>query len=616
MQRILPAALAYTADGTPYAPAYDDIYHGRAGGLGQARAVFLAGNDLPRRWRGKARFVILETGFGPGLNFLATWAAWRADPARCTRLHFVSLEKHPFRAADLERLHQAWPELAPLAAQLRAQWPMSVPGAQRLHFEAGAITLSLFFGDAQTLLPQLDLRADALYLDGFAPARNPELWSPDLLAQAAAKMRPGASFATWCAAGDVRRALQAAGFAVERRPGHAGKREMLGGAYAASDTLRETAPPPQHAIVLGAGLAGTGVAERLAARGCAVTLLEQDGTAASRASGNPAGAFRPLVSKDDNRLARLSRAAYCYALPRWRELKSLGLRMEQCGVLQLARDDAELERWHALLADFPDDYLCAAAGGYLVPQGGWLAPAALCRAQLAACGDALELRLGVRVEALRRAGGDWLAVDAQGRELARAPCVVLANAQDAARLAPELPLRSVRGQLSYLPAAALPEFHEVRAREGYVLPPVDGWCVAGASYDFGSDAAEPTAGAHEENLRRVGAIFPAWKTGLDAGQLDGRVAFRAMTPDRHPIAGPLPAPLAALPPERLAHWPRRQGLYALTGLGSRGIVWSALLAELVACQISGEPLPLEQDLLDAVDPARFAWRAHKQPARP
>ena len=612
MQRIDPAVLAYTADGTPYAPAFDDVYHGRAGGLEQARAVFLAGNGLPRRWRDKACFVILENGFGLGLNFLATWAAWRADPARCARLHFVSLEKHPFRAADLERLHQPWPELAPLAAQLRAHWPMPVPGAQRLHFEAGAVTLSLFFGDAQALLPQLNLRADALYLDGFAPSKNPELWSPEFLAQAASKMRPGASFATWCAAGDVRRALQGAGFAVERRAGHAGKREMLGGACGAPDKDTAPASAPARALVLGAGLAGTGAAERLAARGCAVTLLEQDDAVASRASGNPAGAFRPLVSRDDNRLARLSRAAYCYALTRWRELKSLGLRMEQCGVRQLAQSDAELQRWHALLENFPDDYLGAAESGYRVPQGGWLAPASLCRAQLAACGDALDLRLGVRVETLRRVNENWLALDAQGRELARAPCVILANAQDAARLAPELPLRSVRGQLSYLPAAALPIFHEVHAREGYVLPPIDGLCVAGASYDFGSDATEPIQSAHEENLRRVAAIFPSLRIGLDPGQLGGRVAFRAMTPDRHPVAGPLPAPLAAQEPEQLALWPRQEGLYALTGLGSRGIVWSALLGELVACQIGGEPLPLEQELLDAIDPARFTWRAHKQ----
>ena len=201
--------------------------------------------------------------------------------------------------------------------------------------------------------------------------------------------------------------------------------------------------------------------------------------------------------------------------------------------------------------------------------------------------------------------------NAQGCEIARAPQVILANAHDAARLAPALPLRSVRGQLSYLTAATLPPFHEVRAREGYVIPAVDGCCVAGASYDFGDDSAALSVVAHEANLRRAQAIFPGWQAQLDPRELAGRVAFRAMTPDRLPIAGALPAPYAGAPVP-LAHWPRQEGLHALTGYGSRGIVWCALLAELAASQISGEPLPLEQELADAVDPARFAARAHKQ----
>lgn len=610
MQRIDPAVLAYSPDGTPYAPAYDDVYHGRAGGLAQARAVFLAGNGLPQRWQGRSGFVVLETGFGLGLNFLATWEAWRADPARPQRLHFVSLERHPFRAQDLARLQAAWPELAPLAAELRAQWPPLVPGPQRLHFEQGAVTLTLFFGDAPALLPQLQLRADALYLDGFAPNKNAALWAPEFLAAAARKLRGGASVATWCAAGAVRRALQAAGFAVERRPGHAGKREMLTGIYGGAAPDRVPALPRQ-ALILGAGLAGTAMAQRLAERGWSSIVVDQAAHVAAGASGNLAGAFRPLFSRDDNRLARLSRAAYCYALARWRELQRHGLKMETCGVLQLAPDESELARWHALLADFPADYLQPAAAGYRVPQGGWLDPASLCRAQLSACGDAVQLRLGTRVEALARAGEAWLALDAQGCEIARAPQVILANAHDAARLAPALPLRSVRGQLSYLPAATLPPFHEVRAREGYVIPAVDGCCVAGASYDFGDDSTALSVVAHEANLRRAQAIFPGWQAQLDPRELAGRVAFRAMTPDRLPIAGALPAPYAGAPVP-LAHWPRQEGLHALTGYGSRGIVWCALLAELAASQISGEPLPLEQELADAVDPARFAARARKQ----
>ncbi|MDA0190182.1 MAG: tRNA (5-methylaminomethyl-2-thiouridine)(34)-methyltransferase MnmD, partial [Proteobacteria bacterium] len=206
---LVPATLLRAADGTPRSDVYDDVYHSAAGALGQARHVFLAGNGLPERWRGRERFAVLETGFGLGGNFLATWAAWRADPQRCERLHFVSCEKHPFTAADIAAVHAtllAAPDgadvLAPLAAQLRARWPLLVPGFQRLHFDAGRVTLTLLLGDATRLLPQLDPGdgIDAFFLDGFSPAKNPDLWSPALLGQFARLAAPGATLATWSVA--------------------------------------------------------------------------------------------------------------------------------------------------------------------------------------------------------------------------------------------------------------------------------------------------------------------------------------------------------------------------------------------------------------------------------
>ena len=174
---LVPAELAFAPDGTPYSATYGDVYHSAAGGPAQARHVFLAGNGLPGRWAGRRAFTLLETGFGFGLNFLATWAAWRADPLRCERLHFVSIEKHPFRADDLARLHARYPELATLAAQLRDAWPLLVPGMHRLELEDGRVVLTLAFADVADALPQLRLAADAIYLDGFAPAKNPAMWS-------------------------------------------------------------------------------------------------------------------------------------------------------------------------------------------------------------------------------------------------------------------------------------------------------------------------------------------------------------------------------------------------------------------------------------------------------
>ena len=220
------------ADGTPVSPTYGDVYHSAAGGHAQARHVFLAGNGLPGRWWRRGHFVILETGFGLGINFLATWLAWLNDAERCRELHFISLEKHPFRAEDLVRAHRAWPEFAELSATLCGAWPELAPGVHRLTLADGGIQLSLVFGDALQQLSGLDTAADAFYLDGFSPAKNPELWSPELCRSLARLAAPGATLATWSVAGSVRRALAEAGCSVRRVPGFADKRQMLVGSFA------------------------------------------------------------------------------------------------------------------------------------------------------------------------------------------------------------------------------------------------------------------------------------------------------------------------------------------------------------------------------------------------
>ena len=225
---LVPAELAATGDGTPYSTLYDDVYHSAHGGLAQARHVFLGGNDLPLRWMGADNFVIGETGFGLGLNFLATWQAWRESRAT-GRLHFVSVEKHPFRRDDLGELLAPHTELAALADELLKQWPPLTPGSHCLNFAGDNVTLTLLLGDAQTMLPQLETKLDALYLDGFAPSKNPDLWSPELLATLTRLCRSHATLATWSVAGNVRRALEQAGWRLTRRPGFGGKREMLVG---------------------------------------------------------------------------------------------------------------------------------------------------------------------------------------------------------------------------------------------------------------------------------------------------------------------------------------------------------------------------------------------------
>ena len=206
---ITPATLSQTDDGTPYAPVYNDVYHSRAGALAQARHVFLGGNDLPARWASRDHFVIVETGFGLGLNFLATWFAWREQPegARCRRLHVVSVEKHPLRQDDLTRLLTPYRGKLPAALvdALIRQWPMLAEGTHRLEFEQGRVILTLILGEAETTLAQVSGRADAIYLDGFSPAKNPAIWS-DAVCKALAKLSgTGTTLSTWSVNGALRR---------------------------------------------------------------------------------------------------------------------------------------------------------------------------------------------------------------------------------------------------------------------------------------------------------------------------------------------------------------------------------------------------------------------------
>jgi tRNA 5-methylaminomethyl-2-thiouridine biosynthesis bifunctional protein len=629
---LTPATLAF-ADGVPFAQTFGDVYHSADGGLAQARHVFLAGNGLPQRWRVQSRFTILETGFGLGLNFLATWLAWQTEPARPQRLHYVAIEKHPFTAGDLARLHERWPELAALSAQLRAAWPPLTPGFHRLLLDQGRVILTLAFGDIADCLPQIDAAADAIYLDGFAPSKNPDMWSPQTLGRLKRLALPGATLATYTVSAAVRNGLAQAGFTCEKRPGFGRKRDMLAARFEPRwQTSARPQPGERHAVVIGAGIAGSAACERLAARGWRLTLIEQHAQPAQQASGNLAGIAMPLLSRDDNPLSRAARAAYLFTLQWWRQLGGIGTAFagSACGVLQLAADDAQAQAWRALVEahGYPSDFVrwfdraqvaqCIpnehAFGGWLFPQGGWVTPASLCETLLRACGDKLQRRFCNTALALQRTGENWRVLGEHGAPLAEAPVVIVANGTNATSFPPtaELPLQPIRGQVTHLPASLLPPLPMVVCGDGYVTPAVNGVCCVGASYDFDPDT-QLRPDSQRENLARLAQLLPS-AHGLQDISLQGRVGFRCAAPDRLPLAGALPDAAAAIAGSRLRDVPRLPGVHGLLGYGSRGLIWAPLMAELLAGMLEGEPLPIEASLAAALDPARFALKAYRRGA--
>ncbi|MBU9336600.1 bifunctional tRNA (5-methylaminomethyl-2-thiouridine)(34)-methyltransferase MnmD/FAD-dependent 5-carboxymethylaminomethyl-2-thiouridine(34) oxidoreductase MnmC [Burkholderia multivorans] len=644
--RLVPATLAFRDDGTLVSPAYGDIYHSAAGAIAQANHVFVAGNGLPARWQQRRTFTIVETGFGTGCNFLATWAAWRDDPARCERLHFVSVEKHPFSREDLRRAAAHIVANTTISAnvdELADAWPPLVPGLHRLEFDAGRVVLTLVFGDALERLPTLVARADAFYLDGFAPSKNADLWSIDVFRALARMADERATFATYSSSGVVKRALDEAGFAYRKVDGFAGKRAMLVGEYAPRWRMRRHEPPrawpnaaTRRALVIGAGVAGCAVVERLAARGWNVTLIERHERIASEASGNPAGVFHPLMTRDDNVASRLTRAGFLYAVARWRALEKGGHAFARStrGMVHLAESADDFARmrdaFDALGA--PSDYaklldtdaarayldLPVAHGGLLFPHGGAVWPAALADAQCAAAGDRVQRLTRTEVARLERNGDEWHALDAHGRTLAQAPVVVLANAGDAVRLAGlrHVALQPVRGQLTLLPAGSASPLPCPAIGDGYAVPLDDGTLLIGATFE--PDDVDPAirVAGHAENLERVRRLLPGLIDDVPAlDTLRGRVAFRWVAGDRLPLIGPLAdeaqavANARALSGAKARDLPRMPGLYGAFGYGSRGLVWAALGAELIASQLDGEPWPIERELAEAVDPARFLIRA-------
>ena len=647
MSEVSHAQLDWDDQGQPLSRSFDDVYFSRTSGLGETRHVFLDSNDLPRRFaalQAGEQLCIGETGFGTGLNFLCAWQLFEQQAAADTRLHFVSVEKYPLQRADLRRALALWPELGVQADQLLEQYVAIHPGFQRLVFAGGRVLLTLLIGDVLDRLPELDARIDAWFLDGFSPAKNPQMWSHGLFAQLARLSAPNASLATFTSAGFVRRGLGEAGFAVQRIKGYGHKREMLAGHFAGQAAAEGKPwfrrpgykPLQRTALVIGAGLAGCASAASLAARGWQVTLLERHAGLAAEASGNPQGVLYLKLSAHGTALSQLILGGFGYTrrlLPQLPEASD----WQACGVLQLGFDAAEQARQAKLAAAFADDLLQAvdqpqaqalagvalASGGLFFPEAGWVNPPALC--QLLASHPNIRLLPQRQVLELRKTGDGWQAL--QGEQLlASAAVVVLAGAAEVSQFpcTAHLPLKRIRGQISYLPATAASQaLQTVVCAEGYVAPARHGMHTLGASFDFKRDDLDLCASEHQGNLQLLDSISTdlagqLQRAELDPATLQGRAAFRCTTPDYLPLIGPLADHQAFLQryaalgknarKELDADCPWLDGLYLNCAHGSRGLVTAPLAAELLAAWLDDEPLPLPRSVAEACHPGRFSLR--------
>jgi len=645
-------------NGQPYNPDFADVYFSADNGLVESEHVFIQHNQLPARFKRVAeqaidnnasQFVIGETGFGSGLNFLLTVKHWLQHSHVSQTLCFYSLEHAPFCLEDLQRAHQAWPELTEYAQALQQAYQIASDGFHLLELFTGRVRLILMIGEAEQMLSQCQASVDAWFLDGFAPALNQQMWSRGLFQQVKRLSRAGTTFSTYTAVGDVRRGLIEAGFVVQKVAGCGNKRHMLKGEFMPQATHASTAPGYQpwfegsdsklnrgsHIAIIGAGIAGLSTAWSLVKRGFRVSVLEQGPSYGAQASGNPHAMLMPRLSLQDAADAEFYNAAYFHALRCLQQLDPQQQGWQQSGGLQLPSS----ERIRKQIAAYPqsaqlvqvlDSQRASEVSGLPIgesvqyfPLAASLQPRKILARLIEAMGDALTIHYATSLASFARVGEQWQLCQPDGETIGLVEGLIFCNAWQIKQLPSfrHLYIQPARGQLSVLQANA----HSRRLKlpvssEGYLLPAIQQQHIAGASFELDDCYEQLRDTEHQQNLQTIHSWQPDLFSAADI--IGGRASVRAVTPDRMPVLGAAPdmhgylQDYADLYKGKAAHSYNNgrylPHLYINSGHGARGFSSAFLCAELLAASICNESLPVSNRVRYALHPARFLIRRLKK----
>lgn len=626
-----------------YSARFDDHYASRVTPEAEKFTVFCEGNQLPRRFQSVERFCIGELGFGSGLGFLVTAKLWLETAPAHAQLDFISVEGYPLTTEQLTLAQSAFPELADISRALITAYPSDNRGFHRLNLFDDRIRLTLLFTDVLDAFDQLEASVDAWYLDGFAPAKNPEMWRPDIFRAMNRLSNNGASFATYTAAGQVRRDLMASGFEVKKIPGFAHKRERLAGQL--SQRLnnsvkrfpwkqRSTGIEAHEEItILGGGIAGCALANRLAARGKRVTILEKEQQLAGGASSNPVAITHPHFTADQNLTSQLALQGYLYTLQTVDRLEKKGLEtgFKHTGMVVLPKSDKDRFRHEKIVAVNPPSealgqWLSAqqlsqitdttiASEGWSLPQSGWLSLALTCHALVNEYADSIQVKAELDVADIRYENGCWHLLDQQNNSLHETNNLVLANAFDMRHFGPvaHLPLRPNRGQVNY---AYAPDhgIHHTLCAKGYLAPLDKDHLCFGSSYAPGDPVPRVTPEDHQSNEDQLRAAFPGIASTIEEDSL-GWSGVRTILADRMPAIGQVAQvdtfkeTYGPMYRGEIRHHfpdpPHQPGLFVYTGLGSRSVAYSIICGEALAAEITRTALPLPRRVRDAMDANRF-----------
>ena len=666
-------------DNAPFCSEFDDVYYRSEQpfsehGLKETDYLFIQQNQLPKRWQNlennfskNKTFTIGETGFGTGLNFLTACDLWLKTAPCDWRLKFISTEIRPISADDLQAIFDSWSVFSELSTELLENYPALTPGIHLIELAQGRIQLVLMLGEANQMLrsiaqsPDSGLATyqknpiDAWFLDGFAPAKNPELWSDEIFKSIASLSAENTTFATFTCASAVRKGLTNAGFNSEKVKGFGHKRESLKGQFKHNkpnqkksvthwfldQQPRESAN--QTALVLGAGIAGCTTANALTKRGYKVHVIDRHQTVANEGSGNLQAVVYPKLSRQNDALPRINLTAMTLASRFYKSYWEQGLG-SQCGVLLLPDSEqsqinleqiAERYKQHTKLVTAVDNQQLrdlsglslAAQQGLFFPQLGWLPPQALCQQLL----DEQNIPLiSADIKQIYRctSSHQWLLKDPSNNTIANADILVLATAYECQQFSQTqfLSVNQLRGQVTHLSSyQAAHNLKTVICGKGYIAPTIEGVQSCGASYNKGVTTRETRIEDHHANLKMMQNTDPGLAEAIgssDTDILEGRANFRGTTNDYLPIVGPVPnadqfkqqynalrRDATCIVDSLGSYFPN---LYIHCGLGSRGLSYAPLTAEILAAEINGEISPLERELRLAMHPARFLIRDLKR----
>jgi len=629
-----PAQLSETHQ-QAYSTQFDDIYFYPQDGRAESEYVFLQANDVSRRWQQQSQFCIAETGFGTGLNFFNCWHAWREQSPTDGHLHYVSAELYPLPLEQLKQALHMYPQLMPLIDRLSAQYPARIYGFHQLHFPEDRLTLTLMFGDALACFQQWQGAADAWFLDGFSPQKNPQLWSQALISTLAEKSAPGATLATFSAAGHVRQKLEQAGFKVRKIKGFGRKREMITARLTHDpnndltsqstqkvpwNTLRNHTRVNRSVAIIGAGIAGLSLARACQLRGLETHVIDPLSQPLQNTSALPHAVIKPHLNNNDDLACLLYWRSFMYALHQYPPSV-----VSQQGVLIPATEDNQL-RFEKIRNNFqmPDALMQVTPTGLSFPQAGSI--------------DTQKLvdHWQVYIDHYHQStvadliyDDQWHLVDAQQNRITSTDSLVIAAGMhsSAFQQVSSIPMEARYGQISICESREpWPETH-ILMDKGYLMPTPNGQIYCGSTYEhLPQEAWLQNAQEHPGHWDKNKAF---WSRRPQAALLEQLIpqdcysGIRATTPDRLPLCGAIidaqqfKHDYANLHHGR--HWQQYPAakaiphMYILSALGSRGFTTAPLLADTLAAIITEAPVPLEQDILDAIHPNRFLYRALKKP---